>query len=345
VLHEVYLGTKADLGPADLVSPRLPMPMYYHTPGLQPGTTYYWRVDEIEADLTTVHTGKVWSFTAQALTAYYPSPADGDTSASPAATLTWLPGRNALTHRVYLSEDRDLVTKGAAEATKGEQKEATFATTGLKEAATYYWRVDEVLIDSTVQAGPVWSFTTFLPVDDFESYTDDLAAKTTIFDTWIDGLTNGLSGSTVGNPQAPFAEQTLVHGGKQSMPLDYNNVKSPFSSEAEREFAPAQDWTVGEVNTLVLFVRGRLSNGPGPLYVAVQDASNHAATAVSADATIISAAKWTEWKIPLSRFAGVNPAKVKRIAIGLGDRTNPKAGGAGRIYIDDIRVIRSASVQ
>ena len=40
--------------------------------------------------------------------------------------------------------------------------------------------------------------------------------------------------------QAPFAEQTIVHGGKQSMPLDYNNVKTPFYSEAEREFAPGR---------------------------------------------------------------------------------------------------------
>jgi len=30
--------------------------------GLVPGTTYYWRIDEVEADGTTIHTGDVWSF-------------------------------------------------------------------------------------------------------------------------------------------------------------------------------------------------------------------------------------------------------------------------------------------
>jgi len=31
--------------------------------GLVPGTTYYWRIDEVEADGTTVHKGDVWNFT------------------------------------------------------------------------------------------------------------------------------------------------------------------------------------------------------------------------------------------------------------------------------------------
>jgi hypothetical protein len=297
-------------------------------------------VDEIEIDTTTVHAGSVWSFTTQALTAYQPNPTDGNASVSSATTLVWLPGKNALKHRVYLSDSRDAATQGTADADKGEQKETTYAATGLAEATTYYWRVDEVLIDGTVQTGPVWSFSTYLSVDDFESYTDDLEAKTTIFDTWIDGLSNGLSGSVVGNATAPFAERTVVHGGKQSMPLDYNNAAPPFYSEAEREFATPQDWTAGEISTLVLFVRGRAGNGAAPLYLVVKDASNRAATATHPDAAVISAARWTEWKIPLGSLAGVNLAKVRKITIGLGDKADPKLGGAGRIYVDDIHVTK-----
>jgi hypothetical protein len=140
---------------------------------------------------------------------------------------------------------------------------------------------------------------------------------------------------------SPFAEQNIIHGGKQSMPLDYNNIKSPFYSEAEQEFVTAQDWTVGEVNTLVLFVRGKLANGPAPLYLTVKDASNKTATVLHPDATVIGAAKWSEWKIPLTSLTGVNLVKIKKIIIGLGDKANPKAGGAGLIYVDDIRVIKS----
>ncbi len=339
-LHNVYIGKTPDLGPTDLAGKQQPIAMFWYIPGLEPGVTYYWRVDEIEANGTTIHTGNVWSFTTQAATAYQPNPADGAKDAAPSPTLVWQPGQMAIKHHVYLSDNLDAVKQRAASADKGEAKDPTFTPGALAEATTYYWAVDELLAAGGTKAGPVWSFTTYRRVDDFESYTDDMAAKTTIFDTWIDGYTNGLSGSTVGNPQAPFAEQTIVHGGKQSMPLDYNNVKTPFFSEAEREFATAQDWTVGEVNTLVLFVRGRLGNGPAPLYLAIQDASNRTATVINTDAAVIGAAKWTEWKIPLSSFTGVNLAKIKKITLGLGDKANPKTGGAGQIFIDDIRLIK-----
>ena len=82
----------------------------------------------------------------------------------------------------------------------------------------------------------------YLIVDDFESYTDEEGNR--IYQTWIDGFADDSSGSTVGHMDPPFAERTIVHGGRQSMPLDCNNVKAPFYSEAWREFSPEQDWTV-----------------------------------------------------------------------------------------------------
>jgi len=61
------------------------------------------------------------------------------------------------------------------------------------------------------------------------------------------------------------------------MPIDLNNVKSPHYSKIEREFESSLDWTINDTNTLVLFVRGKLTNPATPLYVAIQDTSNHAA--------------------------------------------------------------------
>jgi hypothetical protein len=295
-------------------------------------------VDEVEKDGVTVHTGDVWSFTAQALTAYYPTPADKANDASPATVLSWLPGLAATMHHLYFGDNLDAVTQGAAGADKGTLTETTFAPGALEGLKTYYWRVDETVAGGAVKTGPVWSFTTTLPVDDFESYTDKEGSR--IYETWIDGLTNGLSGSTVGNPTAPFAEQKIVHGGKQSMPLDYNNVKTPFYSEAEQEFAPAQDWTAGGTDTLILYVRGRAGNGQAPLYVTLEDSTKHTAAVVYPDPAPVTATKWTQWKIPLSSFTGVNPAKVRKLSIGVGDKANPKAGGTGRIYIDDICLAR-----
>jgi hypothetical protein len=339
LFHNVYLGTALPLTEANLVGPRQPLAMFYYVAGLQPGVTYYWRVDEIDV-AGVVTTGDVWTFVAQDLKAYYPTPANGANDVLPAPVLTWLPGQTVTKHHVYFGNSSDAVTQGAAGTDKGEVTDPTFKPGTLDSLATYYWRVDELAVGGAVRTGSVWSFTTYLSVDDFESYTDDVAAKTTIFDTWIDGLTNGLSGSTVGNATAPFAEQAIVHGGKQSMPLDFNNVKSPFFSEAEREFAPTMDWTASNADTLVLFVRGTPGNKAAPLYIGVEDASKKSATVTDPDSAMVGGSKWTEWKIPLSSFAGVNLAKVKKLYIGVGDKANPAADGAGRIYIDDIRVTK-----
>ena len=100
------------------------------------------------------------------------------------------------------------------------------------------------------------SFTTqeYAIVDDFESYNDD---DNRIYDAWIDGYTDGKSGSTVGYMNAPFAEQTIIHGGKQAMPFEYNNVKTPYYSEASRTFEATQNWTTNGADTVSLYFRGR----------------------------------------------------------------------------------------
>jgi hypothetical protein len=55
---------------------------------------------------------------------------------------------------------------------------------------------------------------------------------------------------------------------------------------------------------------------------------------------------WTEWNIDLKEFQdkGINLTDVDSIAIGFGNRNNPQAGGAGKMYFDDIRLYRSRCV-
>jgi hypothetical protein len=79
-------------------------------------------------------------------------------------------------------------------------------------------------------------------------------------------------------------------------------------------------------------------NSPEGLYVAVQDSSGKSKVLVHSDPAAAAAGAWTQWKIPLSDLtaAGVNMAKVKKLTIGAGDRSSPKAGGTGMLYIDDI---------
>jgi len=333
--HNVYLGTTRELGEAQLVGPRSVLTMFYYTGALLPGTTYYWRVDEIGQDAATVHAGDVWTFVTQDVKAYYPTPADKATTMSLAPTLTWRAGVGATQQHVYFGDSNEAVSQGAAGVDKGTQTETTFAPGILEPATSYFWRVDETVAGGAIKVGPVWTFTTPLPVDDFEAYTDDEGSR--IYETWIDGWTNS-TGSTVGYVQAPFAEQAIVHTGKQSMPLDYNNLKSPFYSEAEREFSPVQNWTANGLDTLSLFFRGKANNGAGKLYIAIEDSAGKAS--VAANDAALTVTSWTEWKVPLSSVTGINLAKVKKLYIGVGDRKAPAAGGSGRLYIDDIRVTK-----
>ncbi len=352
--HELYLGKSPDLGLADLVLPASRATNYVAKSDLEPGTTYYWRVDEIEKDMTTIHTGDVWSFTAQGLTAYLPDPAHGAVDASPTPNLVWMPSQGAYQHHVYFGTSFDAVSQGAADTDKGIRAldDANFAPGALESLTTYYWSVDETLVDDTIRPGPVWSFTTFLPVDDFESYTDEVGRR--IFQTWIDGVGyteptvvpgNG-SGATVGYTEPPFAEQRIVHGGKQSMPMDYNNVKAPNDSAAQRTFAPTVDWTVNGATSLVVYLRGKTTNKPATLYLSIDDASGHNAWTEPWDQAMVTRSKWTEWRIPIALFAtlGVDMTRVKQVKIGLYDK--PDTGGAsGTVYIDDIRVIKAPSGQ
>ena len=343
LFHDVYFGTAPDLGPDDLVQARSPMTLYYHVAGLTPGMTYYWRVDEIESDMTTVHTGDVWTFTAQPYTANVPTPADGENEASadPNLVLAWLAGREAVEHHVYFGSNFDDVNDGAAGADQGTLTETSLVLPqALAPLTTYYWRVDETAADGTVRPGDVWSFSTFSAVEDFESYTDDIDAGEAIFQTWIDGIENG-TGSYVGYEFADngtFGETATVHDGGQSMPLDYNNVIPPYYSEASRTWTSPQNFAAGGADTLVLYARGNSGNALESLYVALEDTAMRVGVAVRTDA--LPTRTWARLAIPLSVFsdAGVNVAAIRTMYVGLGDRDAPTPGGAGLIFVDDIRL-------
>jgi hypothetical protein len=124
--------------------------------GLVPGTTYYWRIDEVEADGTTKHKGFVWSFSIPPQTAYNPEPADGSVSIDPNDDLSWTEGFGSILHYVYFSDNFDEVNAAAGALPHGSTR---YEPGPLKLAQTYYWRVDEFDIFETYK-GDVWSFTT-----------------------------------------------------------------------------------------------------------------------------------------------------------------------------------------
>ncbi|MFH1718477.1 MAG: hypothetical protein ABIF19_14070, partial [Planctomycetota bacterium] len=92
---------------------------------------------------------------------------------------------------------------------------------------------------------------------------------------------------------------------------------------------------------------GIASNAAEPLYVALSNSAGTPAAVYHDDANAATIDTWTEWIIPLQKFAdqGVNLSDVDRIAVGLGTRGNMTTpGGSGTLFIDDIRLYRSREV-
>jgi hypothetical protein len=291
----------------------------------KPGTlemakTYYWRVDEF--DIAETHKGDVWSFTTDgAVTAT--NPANGAVDVTQTPILTWAPGFGA-SHELYFGTDPASLELKAS----GNLGSESYDPGQLEWNTTYYWRIDEAnnANADSPWTGPLWSFTTanFLIIDDFEAYNDlnpDDPDSNRIYLAWIDGYDNpAVNGSVVGHAEPPFAEQSIVHSGNQSMPMSYDNA----------------DWTVKDVKTLTIWYIGSAANAAETMYVVL----NGTAGVDNDNPNAAQAVKWTEWNIPLQAFAdqGVNLANVNSITIGFGNRANPTAGGSGMMYFDDIRL-------
>jgi len=272
-------------------------------------------------------------------------PSNGAVNVKQVQILSWSPGDYTASHEVYFGTDEEAVRN--ADTSSPEYKGSrnlgseNYDPGKLEWDTTYYWRVDEInnANPDSPWTGNLWSFSTanFLIVDDFESYNDLDPAdpdSNRIFNAWIDGYDNPTNGSLVGYDTAPFAEQTIVHGGRQAMPLYYDN--SVGYSEATLTLTYPRDWTENGVNTLTIWFRGNSDNAAETLYVALN--GNAIVTNDNPDAAQITT--WTEWTIDLQAFAdqGVDLANVNTIALGLGNRNNPLAGGSGTMYFDDIRL-------
>ncbi|MHC4439996.1 MAG: hypothetical protein ACYS3S_21780, partial [Planctomycetota bacterium] len=354
-LHTVYFGE--DFDEVNNASAGIGQGVPSYSPGtLELEKVYYWRIDEFDGDAT--YKGDIWSFTTPGA-AGNPQPANAALDVKQTQILSWTPADNAASHDVYLGTDKDAV-QNATKDSPEYQGNKTLGDETLNPGTfawdtAYYWRVDAVYTDNTVK-GLVWGFTTanFLVIDDFEDYD---IGNNEIWWAWKDGLGyaahdnepaysgNG-TGSAVGDETtASYTEETIVHGGSQSMPLWYDNNKEGYLNYSEAELTLGGmypgDWTVNDVNTLTVYFRGSSSNAAEQMYVAL----NGSAVANHDDLNAAQISIWTAWNIDLQTFAGQNVdlANVNTIAIGLGDKNNPQAGGSGKLYIDDIRLAAAAA--
>ncbi|MHC4327195.1 MAG: LamG domain-containing protein, partial [Planctomycetota bacterium] len=278
--------------------------------------------------------------------AWDPRPANRSTPHVRVATpLSWAPGDKVVQHDVYFGANEEEVTNSDVSDTtgiyRGRQSAAIYTPPETLEfTRRYYWRIDQFNANRTVSKGRVWSFTVanFLLVDDFEGYNDYEPNR--IFDKWLDGWGIPTNGSIVGYPRPNFVEgehyveTEIVHSGSQSMPFFYDNHFK--YSEATMTLSYPRDWTERNVNTLTLWFRGDPANTPARMYVVL----NGRAVVYNKSRGPTQTDTWTRWNTDLTQFVGVDLVNVNTITIGFGDKDNPRTGGSGVVYFDDIRLYR-----
>jgi len=201
----------------------------YDTGTMPAGTVHYWRIDEVNAYGTT--TGTVWSFTTGAVpgTAGSPSPANGATSVSLTADLSWTAGSGATSHNVYFGT----TSPGTYQ---GNQTATTYDTGTMANSTTYYWRIDEVNAYGTT-TGTVWSFTTIVTAPGAASNPSPANGATSV------GVTTDLSW-TAGSGAASHN----VYFGTTSPGASQGNQTATTFDTGTMANSTTYYWRIDEVN-------------------------------------------------------------------------------------------------
>ena len=242
-------------------------PGFPYPDGLVPGTTYYWRINEVnDLDPNSPWKGDVWSFTIPPKTAYDPTPADGVKFVDPEVELGWTAGFSSKLHHVFFGDNFDDVNN----ATAGLPQGTTTYTPGTLECdKLYYWRIDEFDGVAT-HKGEVWSFRT-LPIIAITDpnligwWTLDEGYGTTVLDwsgqgnhgtlegdpEWVAGY-DGDALDLDGAGDNVYADSVQLSTNAFSVALWFNSASALDSSSTREDFLY---WQVGNGRPHLTFNR------------------------------------------------------------------------------------------
>jgi hypothetical protein len=105
-------------------------------------------------------------------------------------------------------------------------------------------------------------------------------------------------------------------------------------SEVSTQGQIAGPWQVEDVGGT------QLSNDAESLYITVKDIVGYERTIIHPDPEAALSSAWQTWQIPLNEFSPLDLSSIETISLGLGDRDNPRPGGAGILYIDNLYLTR-----
>ena len=90
-----------------------------------------------------------------------PNPADGAMNVGTSSSLSWQPGANAASHRVYFGYSSNAVATATTNSSEyqGNSASPSFNPGTLASSGRFYWRVDE-MAGTNATPGTVWTFAT-----------------------------------------------------------------------------------------------------------------------------------------------------------------------------------------
>jgi hypothetical protein len=260
VSHDVYFSdnfndvnesaAEAFVGNQTLTYFVVGFPGFPYPEGLIPGTTYYWRIDEINPDdPNSPWRGPIWNFSVAPKTAYNPDPADGAEAVDPDTLLSWTAGYGAKLHSIYIGDDYDQVSNATSGANQGA---TTYKPDTLDTEKVYYWRVDE-FDGSETYTGDIWSFTTPGAVGGPTPANGAVDVKMTTMLSWVASDSAASHDIYVGT-----SEDAVRNADKASAEYKTNNALGSESYDPGKlDWYTTYFWRIDEVDS-----QGNTSKGP-----------------------------------------------------------------------------------
>lgn len=163
--------------------------------------------------------------------AFSPYPPDGATGADPNIILSWSPGKDAVSHDVYLGTTYSDVNDGTGDTYKGNYDANSYDPNGLALGTTYYWRIDERNPSDTVK-GSIWSFKTWVEPNFVSWWKLDEGSGIVVYDSagFNDGTIYGATWTTGQIDGALSFDGVNDYVEGSSSPFDFANTTFTVSA-------------------------------------------------------------------------------------------------------------------
>jgi len=277
------------------------------------GTTYYWRVDEVNTlpEPDDVWKGDVWSFTIlnySVIDRFDQYTSTGAPGTALSLRATWIDGYVGVGYNgwQYPNPPDPIGTSGSYAQNSSDTQDGNTLTTNITQSGArslklYYDNDGSVAWLITLFGGAAWQYYPAPMYSEVSAAVDDAAR--------IEDLNRGL-----------YIDDQGSLGMKRDWSA-YSILKIGYYG--------------ANANTKL--------NAKDKMYVGLKDGDGTLVILNNPDNDAVLHQGWHNWYIEMSAVAAANPTldltNMARIYLGVGDRSAPASGGRGAIFIDEIQLL------